>query len=497
MYYLLVLNSLSIVSQHSIKGTITNNENQSLIGVEIYAPELHRGTVSAEDGSYELNDIPNGTYKLIVTSLGYASVIKTVAVSGASVTLDIPMEESIFEIDEIIVSTPFNKLQSENVMKVEQLSIQSIKKLGSTSLTEGLTSIPGVSQISTGISIGKPVIRGLSGNRVLVYTQGIRLENQQFGGEHGLGLNDAGVHSIEVIKGPASLLYGSDAMGGVLNITPEKFATVNGVNSDVNTQYFSNTQGSNSSLGVKATNNNFKFLARGTYASHADYKTPTDERVTNTRFNEKDFKAGIAYAKNKFTTEIRYNFNDAKLGLTEGIENQSTNRTPLEPYQAITNHIISSHSHVFFGKSKLDIDLGYTLNNRKEFEHHEEEEHEEDEHDEDEATALDMALETMSYNLRFHFPSFNNIQIVSGVQGMYQTNTNSGEELLIPNATVQDMGIFTTANYDWGINALQLGVRFDSRGITTERHEVAHEDEVHIFNAIDKNFTSFTSFIRL
>ncbi len=81
-------------------------------------------------------------------------------------------------------------------MKVEQESVKSMQKKGAATLIEGLAKIPGVSQISTGTSIGKPVIRGLSGNRVLVYSQGVRLENQQFGEEHGLGLNDAGVESV-------------------------------------------------------------------------------------------------------------------------------------------------------------------------------------------------------------------------------------------------------------------------------------------------------------
>jgi iron complex outermembrane receptor protein len=96
------------------------------------------------------------------------------------------LEETIFEMDEVIVSTAFNKIQSQNVMKVEHESIKSLQQKGTATLIEGLATIPGVSQVSTGTSIGKPVIRGLSGNRVLVYSQGSN-GNQQFGDEHGLG----------------------------------------------------------------------------------------------------------------------------------------------------------------------------------------------------------------------------------------------------------------------------------------------------------------------
>ena len=141
-------------------------------------------------------------------------------------------------------------------MKVDHESIKSLQQKGAVTLIEGLETLPGISQISTGASIGKPVIRGLSGNRVLVYSQGVRLENQQFGDEHGLGLNDAGVESVEIIKGPASLLYGSDALGGVLYFNPEKFAKSNTFEGDFSQKIFSNTLGSNSSLGVKKSSEN-------------------------------------------------------------------------------------------------------------------------------------------------------------------------------------------------------------------------------------------------
>ena len=156
-------------------------------------------------------------------------------------------------------------------MNVEAAKISKLKQMGAATLIEGLETIPGVSQISTGTSIGKPVIRGLSGNRVLVYAQGVRLENQQFGDEHGLVLNEAGIESVEVIKGPSSLLYGSDALGGVIYFNPEKFAPNNTAKADFNQQYFSNTIGSNSSVGFKNSYESFKFLVRGSYNTHAEF----------------------------------------------------------------------------------------------------------------------------------------------------------------------------------------------------------------------------------
>ncbi|AQS93353.1 TonB-dependent receptor [Polaribacter sp. BM10] len=503
---------ISVNAQNSISGKITDTNNNALIGVEIHAQEIHKGTITNNDGFYELKNIPNGKIKLTFTYLGYKTVSKNVDLNDNNQEINLQLVETFYEIDEIIVSTPFNKLQSENVMKVERLSANKLQKLGATTLSEGIANIAGVSQISTGNSIGKPVIRGLSGNRVLVYTQGIRLENQQFGGEHGLGINDAGIGSVEVIKGPASLLYGSDALGGVLYLNPKKFASSNKTKVNINQRYFNNTLGTNTSVGVKSSLENWKFLARGTYANHADYKIPTDKRVTNTRFNEKDFKSGIAYSKNKFTSELRYNYNKSNLGLTEGIGLQSTSNDLLEPFQTIDNHIISSHNHFFFGDSKLDIDLGYTFNDRQEFEEHQEhddhdEDEDEDDHDHDHGdedhdeehgeAALRMKLKTFTYNAKYHFPKIGSLEILSGIQGLHQTNTNFGEEILIPNATVNDFGIFTTANYTWNNNTLQAGIRFDNRKIDTERHEVAHDDEIHVFEAVNKSYNSFTTSLGL
>ncbi|OSY89474.1 TonB-dependent receptor [Tenacibaculum holothuriorum] len=495
---LFLLGFVAVYAQNSLSGKITDTNNQPLEGVEIYAPMLHKGTTTNQKGEYTLKNIPNGEITINVTFLGYKTITKTFSFKNNSITDNFSLKEAIFEIDEVIVSTPFNKLQSDNVMKVDRLTAKSLQKTGASSLAEGITNIAGVSQISTGIGIGKPVIRGLSGNRVLVYTQGVRLENQQYGSEHGLGLSDNGIQSIEVIKGPASLLYGSDALGGVLYINPEKFAPENKSQLLFGQRYFSNTLGSNTTIGLKHSGNLWNFLARGTYALHSDYKIPTNQRVTNTRFKEKDLKLGVGFNKDYFTSELRYNFNNTVVGIPEeGIKEQTTTTTPENPYQKINNHVISLHNHIFFGDSKLDADFGYIINDRSEFEEHEDhdEDETEEEHEEhgDEA-ALRMKLKTFSYNLKYHLPKFGDFETLVGIQGMHQTNKNFGEELLIPNAKVNDFGAFVTANYEWNdINTLQAGVRFDNRAITTERHEVQHEDETHIFNAIDKSFNSFTA----
>lgn len=384
-----------------------------------------------------------------------------------------------FKLDEVIVSTAFNKIQSQNVMKVEHSSIKELQKKGTSTLIEGLATIPGVSQVSTGTSIGKPVIRGLSGNRVLVYSQGVRIENQQFGDEHGLGLNDAGIESVEVIKGPASLLYGSDALGGVLYFNPEKFAKANEFKTDFAQKLFSNTLGSNSTLGVRASNENWKFLVRGTYNTHSDYKVSVGDRVTNTRYNENDFKTGIGYSNSNFSSILRYNFNNLDLGIPEnGFSEQTTSKKTAFPSQKINNNLLSLNNIFFFKNAKLDLDLGYIYNDRSELE-------------EGDIAVLQMKLKTFNYNVKYHLPKIGKIESIFGIQGMSQTNTNLGEEYLIPDATTHDFGVFGTGHYEWKSNVLQAGLRFDNRKIATTAYGIAGEEGS--FVALDKTFDSFNA----
>jgi iron complex outermembrane receptor protein len=480
-YIAILFIGLSVITkaQNKISGIVTNLQNEPLIGVEIYAEDLNKGTSTNEEGYYELTNLPTTKIKITAAYIGYQTETKVISIEKNETTINFVLKEAIFKMDEIIISTAFNKLQSQNVMKVDHESISSLQKKGVATLIEGLTTIPGVSQISTGVSIGKPMIRGLSGNRVLVYSQGVRLENQQFGDEHGLGLNDAGVESVEVIKGPASLLYGSDALGGVLYFIPEKFAEANSIKADFTQKLFSNTLGSNSSVGMKTSSNNWKFLVRGTYNTQSDYKIKGEERVTNTRFNETDFKTGIGYQNSKFSSVIRYNFNKLDIGIPEdGISDQTTNKKTIFPKQEVNNHLLSLNNIFFLKNSKIAVDLGYISNERSEFE-------------DSNIAALNMKLNTLNYNTKYTLPKLGNIETIIGVQGMHQTNENFGEEFLIPNAITNDIGIYGTANYEWEMNALQAGIRFDNRHISTEENGVFGEEGY--FEKLNKSYNSFNA----
>lgn len=467
------------LGQSKLSGIITDEKNSPISGANIILPELHKETVSDENGKFSISSLPNGNHKVVVSFIGFTTQIKTVNFSGKETALYIVLIESEEHMDEVIVSTAFNKMQSQNVMKVEHQSVKALQQKGATTLIEGLATIPGVSQVSTGTSIGKPVIRGLSGNRVLVYTQGVRLENQQFGEEHGLGLNDAGVESVEVIKGPASLLYGSDALGGVLYFNPEKFALPNTIKANFNQKFFSNTHGSSTNFGFNTASEKWKFLTRVKYDTHSDYKTADSNRVTNTRFNETDFKTAIGYSDSKISSTIRYNFNRLNLGIPEeGIAEQTTDKSPEFPKQGVKNHLISWNNTIYLNQSKVEVNLGYIANNRSEFE-------------DSTIPILNMKLNTFNYDVKYFLPRKGSFESIIGVQGMNQTNRNFGQELLIPDADVNDIGVFGTVVTEWKKNTFQAGLRFDNRQIQTSNH--GEEGEEGYFQAIDKSFSSFNA----
>jgi len=471
----------SAISQNVLSGTVFNI-NKEVISVNVYLPKLEKGTITDFDGNYIIKNIPNGTYNIVYSALGYNTISKKITFNyNQTVTQNIVMTESAIEMDEVIISTPFHKLQRENVMKVERISAKDIANSGALTLAEGITEIPGVSIISTGAGIGKPVIRGLSSNRVLTYTQGVRLENQQFGGEHGLGINAEGISSIEVIKGPASLLYGSDALGGVLYINPEIFAPENETHGSIKSNYTTNTLGSSTSLVVKSSLEKLKFIVRGTYATNSDYLTGNDERVTLSRFNESDFKTGLRFQTKKFKSTVRYNYNQSKIGISEEIGAQTTSKKMELPYQKIDNHILSFDNKIFLSNSSLDVTLSYLFNDRNEFE------------DDLYIPALRLRLNTFGYNIKYNLPDIKDFETIIGVQGIYQTNTNLGEELLIPNAIKNDFGIMITTHYHLGDIGFQGGIRFDTRTIKTE--EIGLVSQQEYIAAIDKSFSSFNAAI--
>ncbi len=472
----------TITAQNSIQGTVTDSKSGAPIpGVSILIENSKKGTTTDFDGKYTLSGIKESEVKITYSFTSYIQQKVSVQFDKNSKEINIILHENVFEIDEVILSTPFNKLQSENVVKVSYKSVASMQKKGIQNLMDGVSQISGVTQMSTGSGISKPVIRGLTGSRVLVYNQGVRLENFQYGDFHGIGINESGISSVEVIKGPASLLYGSDAVGGVLYLVPEKYAQKGQTKINIKSQFTSNTQGINNTIGIKTSANKLQFLVRGAFNTNADYMVANGERVTNSRYNDKDFKAGLGFKGNRITTDIRYNFNRAENGIPHDIDIQETTHEINGKHQGLDNHVLSIKNDIELKNSKIKTNFGHTCHKRTLIN--------------EGSTLIGMDLNTFNYDAKWYLPNWNKLESIVGIQGMNQNNNNFGKIYLLPDADINSVGIFTNLLYDFKTIALQGGIRYDVRHIVTE--DISELGLSDYRPGFDKNLSSFTSSLGL
>ena len=181
-------------------------------------------------------------------------------------------------LQEVVVSTPFKESLKNNVTRVDKLSLSNINLTNSPVIS--FDKIRGVSSMSTGQGVLKPVIRGLYGNRVVTFNNNIKVENNQWGDDHGLEVNPFGTQSIEVIKGPMSVLYGSDAIGGVIYISPDSFVD-GSPQVEFGSLYNSNYSGLTNNLGLKGSVGGINYIFQGSYVDNGNFSTP-EEEIENT-----------------------------------------------------------------------------------------------------------------------------------------------------------------------------------------------------------------------
>ena len=378
------------------------------------------------------------------------------------------------ELDEIVLSLPFNQTLGKSVIKVDKIIFNDLNPILQQYISKSISKLPGVSIVSTGPGISKPSIRGLSYDRVVVYSQGVRLENQQWGDEHGIGVSTSGINSIEVIKGPSYVLYGSDAMGGVLYIEPERYS--NDFSVDYMGFYNSNYNGITNNLGIKGSSGKFSYLARANMVDNQSFSTP-DGEVENTWFKENDIQAGLKYETEKFSSDLRLSMNFSELGLPHMEEGDDDHDDHDEEghddhdeeghedhYQELSHTTLTWVNTFDLGNDhELNVTLGRQLNDRKEFGGHEEEEG----HEEGEAE-LDMELSTNTLDISLVMPQSENLNLTIGANILSQENKNFGHEELIPDAEKKDFGLYALGQITMENGAALLGVRYDNRSISSD-----------------------------
>jgi iron complex outermembrane recepter protein len=213
--------SRSTAPADTVRGAVVDSGGRALAGVEVLLAELSRRTTTAADGAFTFLAVPPGEYTLVVRRPGFAALARRVTVPGAG-DLRLELRRSIVQLDPVTVTAtraPADPLSTP--LPTAELGAAALAREYRVSLAHALESLAGVRALTTGGEIGKPVIRGLSGARVLVLGDGNRLEDYSWSDEDGPSVETRLADRVEVIRGPASVLYGSDALGGVVNVVPE------------------------------------------------------------------------------------------------------------------------------------------------------------------------------------------------------------------------------------------------------------------------------------
>lgn len=355
---------------------------------------------------------------------------------------------------------------------VSIITERELQATASTNIIDAIARQPGVSQITTGSGISKPVIRGLGFNRVAVVSDGIRQEGQQWGDEHGVEVDGQAVGQVEILKGPASLMYGSDAMAGVLILHPQHAVPLGEIHANVSTEYQTN----NGLMGYSANfaGNRQGLLWDGRWSqkqAHA-YKNSRDGYVPGSQFAEQSARLKLGISKAWGSSWLTGSYYHLTPSIVEGERDETTGELLCEddvksyskalPFQQVYHYKLISDNMLRLGRDdQLKLILGYQQNRRQEYE------------ESPEDYGLYFQLHTMNYDLRYQKSMDGGWKLAAGVAGMWQRSQNKGEEYLIPSYVLFDAGVFATASRQLDMWNITGGLRFDRRGL----HSYALEDE--------------------
>jgi iron complex outermembrane receptor protein len=460
IFFVLFL-SLKVNAQNWIIGKVSDDKNQPLAGATVFLPELNKGTISDENGKYIINNVPNGLIKIQFSFVGYNTVIQSIKITSQENVLNVNLSVAYIQSQEVVISGGYVSSQLQNAVKIDILKDREIFLSGTPNLMEAITRVPGVDMIAKGPGVAKPVIRGLSMNDVLVLNNGVRFENYQYSEHHPLGIDEFGIDNIEIIKGPASLLYGSDAIGGVLNFISEKPAPLNSMIGDYNLQMFSNSLGIVNNLGIKGSTEKFFGGFRFGHKSNADYLQGGGDFVPNSRFDELSLKMNFGFSGTKGLSNIYYTYHHQNLGLVEDEAVEEINQRGRHCrifYQQFNTHLLTFQNKYYFSNIKLDANISYQ--NTELIHFGKENEYE-----------IQMTLATTTYETKLYLPSSKNSEYIIGFQGIHQQNTNLNdrETKLLPNARMNNYSGFALLQHTFFKQLkIQTGLRYDYKTIATK-----------------------------
>jgi iron complex outermembrane receptor protein len=444
-------------SARSLSGQVTDTSGAPLAQVRVTVIEARRSTTTDLEGRYFFADVPGGTYGVSFALVGYAPQVRRIAIGDADATLDAVLRPTLIELPEVqVTASPLATTSLTSPQPTSLLSSEELQANRSPSLGETISTLPGVRSFSTGSGIGKPVIRGLSSSRVLVLADGQRVESQQWGDEHGPQVEAGEAERIEVIRGPASVLYGSDALGGVVNVVapplPDAIGRSGFASARLMAAYSTNNEQPDGTVSVEGARGGFGIRGALTGRTSGDVRTPAGP-LFNSGGRTLNGTGIVGYRGGFGTVSASYTKRDERVEIHE----DPAEEPDATPYQRIGADRLHLSSSLPAGASHFDLELGYERNRRREFEA---------------SDAADVALgllsNSYSADIRLHHVPVGVFAGIVGVSGLRTSVAKFGVETLIPENAYNNVGVYAFEQAELGRWHLSLGARYDYRRLAVE-----------------------------
>lgn len=465
--FLYILFSFNLHAQ-DIKGIVLDTDTKAVIPyAKVGFPDINIFTSTNDKGEFFFDHLPETHLKIKVTAFDYKALIKDVDLSNNDhLVIEMTALHTVFE--EVKVTASEGRIQRENITSIAIASKDELFQTGATTLGESLSLIPGVQSSSVGMGISKPIIRGLSGMRVVTYNNGLRIENQQWGSDHGMAASELGLGKVEVVKGPSSLLYGADALGGVIHFIDEPYLQKGKSDAYVSTKFETNSMGTTNEVGFRTHKGKWRANIHANYVNHADFQLPDGNFIKNSRFWGTNFKSSLGYRHKNYQLNIRYQLSYLRLGIPGHSHNENPEaidfiantrqRKGTLPAQYNFNNFVLIENTIFFNRSSLLVEIGNTNSDLQEY---------------DEKVTLPFThlnVNNTTYNVRYSYKLTENIGLKTGIQGMVKINRNRfpSSSLLIPDANSFDNGAYALMDYETGKWRFQGGLRYDVRYLSVK-----------------------------
>ena len=513
-FVLLFLCAPLVLVAQSISGFVVNENGTALPNAAVTVSALHRMCASDENGKFAIPNVPRGLYLVEFALIGYKGEACELVVAAEDVSMRIVLTASPLELPALTVTAePQPAFILEAPLSTTVIEGRQLERERGQSLGQTIEYAPGVAAFSGSPLSMKPVIRGLSAQRVLVMAGGVRLESQTWDEPQSPEINILDVDRIEIVRGPNSVLYGSDALGGVVNIVKsdlqsasEGAPTLRGIFTG---NLFSNSPQAAGGISVNGASTEWNYRGNFTARYAGDYSTPGGTtadggrvgagKVFNSGGNEINGSASVGTKKGWGTLVFdathfgqKY-FIAPEPGRKEyelNINTMTYDSIPAAPSQEILHETGSVYADLPFSFARLELTGTYQRNSRKEEGVAESDADEQKKADLGIKPEAQLILNTFSFDAKAHHHAVGPLSGTVGISSTYQTNTTEGQNAIIPGFTSFNIAGLAYEEYRVISNVrLTGGVRLDSRRLHADANsQLGNADQVLHFNAATGSF---------